>query len=69
MIGAKVEDMRANGYPGSLDIVVIADGDPETAAAAEQAGARASTGPERLGKSQALNRGFAEADDAHRRHH
>jgi poly-beta-1,6-N-acetyl-D-glucosamine synthase len=39
----------------------VADGDPETAAAAERAGARALTGPERLGKSQALNRGFAEA--------
>jgi cellulose synthase/poly-beta-1,6-N-acetylglucosamine synthase-like glycosyltransferase len=62
VIGSKVEDVRANGYPGSLDIVVIADGDPETAAAAERAGARALTGPERLGKSQALNRGFAEAN-------
>jgi poly-beta-1,6-N-acetyl-D-glucosamine synthase len=60
VISDKIEDVRANGYPGSLDIVVIADGDPETAAAAEQAGARTITGPERLGKSQALNRGFAE---------
>jgi cellulose synthase/poly-beta-1,6-N-acetylglucosamine synthase-like glycosyltransferase len=64
VIGAKVEDIRANGYAGPLDILVIADGDPETAAAAEAAGARALTGPERLGKSQALNRGFAEADTA-----
>ena len=40
---------------------MVADGDPETAEAAERAGARALTGPERLGKSQALNRGFAEA--------
>ena len=62
VIGAKVEDVRGNGYPGPLDIVVIADGDPETAAAAELAGARALTGPDRLGKSQALKRGFAEAD-------
>jgi hypothetical protein len=61
VIGAKVEDVRRNGYPGPLDIVVIADGDPETAAAAELAGARALTGPDRLGKSQALNRGFADA--------
>ena len=61
VIGAKIEDIRANGYPGSLDILVVADGDPETAAAAERAGARALTGPDRLGKSQALNRGFAEA--------
>ena len=48
--------------PGPLEILVVADGDPETAAAAERAGARALTGPERLGKSQALNRGFEEAD-------
>ena len=61
VIAAKVDDLRANGYPGSLEILVVADGDPETAAAAERAGARALTGPERLGKSQALNRGFAEA--------
>ena len=40
---------------------MVADGDPETAAAAERAGARAISGPDRLGKSQALNRGFAEA--------
>jgi cellulose synthase/poly-beta-1,6-N-acetylglucosamine synthase-like glycosyltransferase len=64
VIAGKIEDLRANGYPGPLDILVIADGDPETAAAAEQAGARALTGPERLGKSQALNRGFVEADTA-----
>ena len=61
VIAAKIDDLRANGYPGSLEILVVADGDPETAAAAERAGARALTGPERLGKSQALNRGFAEA--------
>jgi glycosyltransferase involved in cell wall biosynthesis len=61
VIAAKVEDLRANGYPGSLEVLVVADGDPETAAAAERAGARALTGPDRLGKSQALNRGFAEA--------
>jgi poly-beta-1,6-N-acetyl-D-glucosamine synthase len=61
VIAAKIEDLRANGYPGSLDILVVADGDPETAEAAERAGARALTGPDRLGKSQALNRGFAEA--------
>jgi poly-beta-1,6-N-acetyl-D-glucosamine synthase len=60
VIAAKVEDLRANGYPGVLEILVVADGDPETAAAAQRAGARTLTGPERLGKSQALNRGFAE---------
>jgi poly-beta-1,6-N-acetyl-D-glucosamine synthase len=61
VIAAKVEDLRANGYPGALEILVVADGDPETAEAARRAGARALTGPERLGKSQALNRGFEEA--------
>ena len=61
VIAAKVDDLRANGYPGSLEVLVVADGDPETAEVAERAGARALTGPERLGKSQALNRGFAEA--------
>jgi hypothetical protein len=61
IIASKIEDVRANGYSGSLDVLVIADGDSETAAAAEGAGARAVTAPERLGKSQALNRGFTEA--------
>ena len=61
VIAAKVDDIRANGYPGNLEILVVAEGDPETAAAASAAGARALTGPDRLGKSQALNRGFAEA--------
>jgi cellulose synthase/poly-beta-1,6-N-acetylglucosamine synthase-like glycosyltransferase len=61
VIAAKIEDIRANGYPGQLDILVVSDGDPETAEAARRAGARALTGPDRLGKSQALNRGFAEA--------
>ena len=45
VIAAKIDDLRANGYPGSLEILVVADGDPETAAAAERAGARALTGP------------------------
>jgi poly-beta-1,6-N-acetyl-D-glucosamine synthase len=61
VIADKVDDLRANGYPGSLDILVVADGDPETAEAAMRAGACALTGPDRLGKSQALNRGFAKA--------
>ena len=62
VIADKVDDLRANGYPGLLRILVIADGDPETAAAAERAGARALASPRRLGKSQALNWGFREAD-------
>jgi hypothetical protein len=62
VIAGKVQDLRSNGYPGSLEVVVIADGDPETAQAAERAGARVLSSPQRLGKSQALNWGFAEAD-------
>lgn len=62
IIGSKVDDIRSNGYRGRISVVVVADGDPETAAAAEGCGARVLSGPERLGKSQALNRGFEEAD-------
>jgi poly-beta-1,6-N-acetyl-D-glucosamine synthase len=62
IIADKVGDLRANGYPGPLEILVIADGDPQTADAAERAGARVLTGAERLGKSRALNWGFAETD-------
>jgi poly-beta-1,6-N-acetyl-D-glucosamine synthase len=63
VIASKLEDLRANGYQGSLAFLVVADGDPETAAAAaECCGVRVLSGPDRLGKSQALNRGFAEAD-------
>ena len=38
VIAAKIEDIRANGYPGELDILVVADGDPETADAAGEQG-------------------------------
>ena len=47
----KIADLRANGYPGPLDVLVIADGDPETADAAERAGARVLACEDRLGKS------------------
>ncbi len=62
VIAGKVDDLRANGYPGPLEVLVIADGDPETADAADRAGARVLTGSERLGKSRALNWGFAQTD-------
>jgi hypothetical protein len=62
VIGSKVEDIRSNGYEGRISVVVVADGDPETARAAKASGARVLSSPERLGKSQALNRGFEEAD-------
>jgi cellulose synthase/poly-beta-1,6-N-acetylglucosamine synthase-like glycosyltransferase len=62
VIADKVDDLRTNGYPGPLEVLVIADGDPETADAAERAGARVLAASERLGKSRALNWGFAETD-------
>jgi hypothetical protein len=58
-IGAKVHDVMANGYPGPLDVMVVADADVETAARAEGAGATVVTADERLGKAQALNLGFS----------
>ena len=60
VIAAKVADLRANGYPGRLDVVVVAD-DPPTAGAAAATGARVIGGNQRLGKAQALNRGVAAA--------
>jgi cellulose synthase/poly-beta-1,6-N-acetylglucosamine synthase-like glycosyltransferase len=33
VIGAKIDDVRGNGYPGELEIIVVAD-DPSTAEAA-----------------------------------
>ena len=62
VIARKLEDVRTNGYEGRLTVLVVADGDPETAAVAESCGVRVLSGPDRLGKSQALNRGFAAAD-------
>lgn len=62
VIASKIEDLRTNGYEGRVSVLVVAEGDPETAAAAEGCGAKVLSGPDRLGKSQALNRGLAEAD-------
>lgn len=61
VIAGKVADVEANGYGGELDVLVVADGDPETEAAARAAGARTLLLPERGGKSQALNRGVEAA--------
>jgi len=58
-IEAKVRDVLANGYAGPLEVMVVADGDPETAERAEQAGATVVSAPERLGKAQAVNLGFS----------
>src|SRR5205814_1076858 len=40
VIASKVDDVRGNGYAGPLEVIVLADGDPETAEAARRAGAR-----------------------------
>ena len=59
-IGRKIRSVLADGYPGSLRVLVVADGDPGTAAAARGEGVDVLTPPERLGKSAALNRALAE---------
>jgi hypothetical protein len=58
-IGPKVHDVLANGYPGQLDVMVVADADIETAVRAEEAGATVVTADDRLGKAQAINLGFS----------
>ncbi len=58
-IGPKVRDVLTNGYPGPLDVMVVADADVETAARAEHAGATVVTADDRLGKAQAINLGFS----------
>ncbi|WP_210506513.1 glycosyltransferase [Naasia sp. SYSU D00057] len=61
VIGEKVRNIETNGYLGEVQILVVADGDPETARAAEAAGAEVLALPSRGGKSQALNAGLAAA--------
>lgn len=58
VIAAKVQNIKENGYPGELEVLVVADGDPVTAEAARAAGARVLLLEQRHGKSQALNRGM-----------
>lgn len=62
VIAAKIDNVRKNGYQGELEVLVVADGDPETAAVARDAGARVLLLEERHGKSQALNKGVAAAE-------
>jgi cellulose synthase/poly-beta-1,6-N-acetylglucosamine synthase-like glycosyltransferase len=59
-IGGKVADLRANGYPGELEVLVVAD-DDGTAAAATAAGATVLQPPARQGKAAAINQGVAAA--------
>jgi biofilm PGA synthesis N-glycosyltransferase PgaC len=60
VIADKVADVCDNGYPGALDVLVVAE-DEATAAAARGAGATVVAPGERLGKTQAVNLGVAEA--------
>lgn len=61
VIAAKVDSLLADGYPGPLEVVVVAD-DAPTAAAARTSQARVLAPGRRLGKSAALNLGVAAAD-------
>ncbi|GAA0302291.1 glycosyltransferase [Kineococcus aurantiacus] len=61
VIAAKIDNVRKNGYQGELEVLVVADGDPQTADVARAAGARVLLLEERHGKSQALNKGVAAA--------
>ena len=58
VIQAKVENALSNGYPGEIEVIVVAD-DDETAAAARETAARVELSGVRGGKSSALNRGVA----------
>lgn len=61
VIGQKVKELHANGYPGEVEVVVVADGDAGTAEAAAGSGARVIRPQHRLGKPAAMNLGVAEA--------
>ena len=58
IIAEKIEDLRANGYPGLLRVVVVAE-DEGTAERARSAGVEVIAPSERLGKAEALNRGVS----------
>ena len=60
VIADKVEDVLENGYPGSLQVVVVAD-DSETASAARKTAANVIESDARLGKAGAVDRGVREA--------
>jgi cellulose synthase/poly-beta-1,6-N-acetylglucosamine synthase-like glycosyltransferase len=60
VIGAKLDDLRGQDYPGALQLIVVAE-DVDTAEAAGEAGAEVIAPEERLGKAEAINRGVAAA--------
>lgn len=62
IIAAKIANTAGLRYPGTVEIIVVADGSSDdTAAVAEACGARVLFSPERNGKSAAVNRGVAVA--------
>jgi hypothetical protein len=63
VVAEKVLDTLGNGYPGALEVVVVAD-DRETAEAARSTPARVLSFEDRLGKAEAINRAAA-ASDSH----
>jgi biofilm PGA synthesis N-glycosyltransferase PgaC len=63
VIADKVADAEANGYPGALETLVVAD-DADTARAARTAGARVLAPGRRIGKAAAINAGVAAARGA-----
>lgn len=62
VIAEKIGSVRALGYPGELTVLVVADGDADTALVARQSGAEVLELTERHGKSQALNAGMRVVD-------
>ena len=63
VIAAKIADTRADGYPGELELIVVAD-DPDTASAARAAGATVIEPGIRRGKATAVNHGLERARGA-----
>jgi cellulose synthase/poly-beta-1,6-N-acetylglucosamine synthase-like glycosyltransferase len=63
VIAKKVADLQSSGYPGPVEVLVVADGDPETAEVARAAGATVLLVEPRGGKSQALNAGVRSASN------
>ncbi len=62
VISEKVRLLNGLGYPGPMEILVVADGDPATAEAAVSAGARALAPADRLGKPAAMNLGMSQVE-------
>lgn len=61
VIAQKVCQLRRSGYPGPLEIIVVADDDQATADAAADTGATVLSFAGRRGKAQAINAGMAAA--------